>query len=129
MNLIVCIANNNGIMFNKRRVSKDALLIERLKGITKENKIYVSEYSKPLFDGFDNLVLSIENLTNNDFYFLEDEDYNGNIDKIIIYKWNRDYPADKYFDIDLSSYELISTQDFQGSSHDLITEEIYIKEN
>lgn len=129
MNLIVCIANNNGIMFNKRRVSKDALLIERLKGITKENKIYVSEYSKPLFDGFDNLVLSIENLTNNDFYFLEDEDYNGNIDKIIIYKWNRDYPADKYFDIDLSSYELISTQYFQGSSHDLITEEIYIKEN
>ena len=129
MNLIVCIANNNGIMFNKRRVSKDALLIERLKGITKENKIYVSEYSKPLFDGFDNLVLSIENLTNNDFYFLEDENYNGNIDKIIIYKWNRDYPADKYFDIDLSSYELISTQDFQGSSHDLITEEIYIKEN
>lgn len=129
MNLIVCIANNNGIMFNKRRVSKDALLIERLKGITKENKIYVSEYSKTLFDGFDNLVLSIENLTNNDFYFLEDEDYNGNIDKIIIYKWNRDYPADKYFDIDLSSYELISTQDFQGLSHDLITEEIYIKEN
>lgn len=129
MNLIVCIANNNGIMFNKRRVSKDALLIERLKGITKENKIYVSEYSKSLFDGFDNLVLSIENLTNNDFYFLENEDYNGNIDKIIIYKWNRDYPADKYFDIDLSSYELISTQDFQGSSHDLITEEIYIKEN
>ena len=76
-----------------------------------------------------NLVLSIDNLTNNDFYFLEDENYNGNIDKIIIYKWNRDYPADKYFDIDLSSYELISTQDFQGSSHDLITEEIYIKEN
>ena len=129
MILITCIDNSNGIMFNKRRVSKDALLIERLKGITKENKIYVSEYSKSLFDGFDNLVLSIENLTNNDFYFLENEDYNGNIDKIIIYKWNRDYPADKYFDIDLSSYELISTQDFQGSSHDLITEEIYIKEN
>lgn len=129
MILITCIDNSNGIMFNKRRVSKDALLIERLKGITKENKIYVSEYSKPLFDGFDNLVLSIEDLTNNDFYFLEDEDYTGNIDKIIIYKWNRDYPADKYFDIDLSSYELISTQDFQGSSHDLITEEIYIKEN
>lgn len=129
MILITCINNSNGIMFNKRRVSKDVLLIERLKGITKENKIYVSEYSKPLFDGFDNLVLSIEDLTNNDFYFLEDEDYTGNIDKIIIYKWNRDYPADKYFDIDLSSYELISTQDFQGSSHDLITEEIYIKEN
>ena len=129
MILITCINNSNGIMFNKRRVSKDTLLIERLKGITKENKIYVSEYSKPLFDGFDNLVLSNENLTNNDFYFLENEGYNGNIDKIIIYKWNRDYPADKYFDIDLSSYELISTQDFQGSSHDLITEEIYIKEN
>ena len=129
MILITCIDNRKGIMFNKRRVSKDALLIERLKGITKGNKIYVSEYSKPLFEGFDNLAFSIENLTNNDFYFLEDEDYNENIDKIIIYKWNRDYPADKYFNINLSNYKLISTQDFAGSSHDLITEEIYIKEN
>ena len=126
MNLIVCIANNNGIMFNKRRVSKDALLIERLKGITKENKIYVSEYSKSLFDGFDNLVLSIENLTNNDFYFLEDEDYNGNIDKIIIYKWNRDYPADLYFEIELSNWTMISSTDFVGSSHDKITKEVWV---
>lgn len=121
MILITCIDNSNGIMFNKRRVSKDALLIERLKGITKENKIYVSEYSKTLFDGFDNLVLSIEDLTNNDFYFLEDEDYTGNIDKIIIYKWNRDYPADKYFEIDLSNFKKVSKEEIIGNSHKKIT--------
>lgn len=128
MILIVCVDNRNGIMFNKRRVSKDTLLIERLKGFTKENKIYASKYSQKLFEGFTNLVFSKDTLTDNDFYFLEDEDYVGNINKIILYKWNRDYPADKYFTIDLSEFKLYSTIDFQGSSHDLITEEIYIKE-
>ena len=38
MILVVCVDDNNGIMFNKRRVSKDALLIERLMEIIGNNK-------------------------------------------------------------------------------------------
>ena len=129
MNLIVCIANNNGIMFNKRRVSKDALLIERLREITKNNKLYISEYSKELFNDFENIIQDISLLENEDYYFLEDENLPYlNFNKIIIYKWNRDYPADKFFDLNLSEYNKIKEEEFVGNSHEKITEIIYTKE-
>ena len=50
-------------------------------------------------------------------------------DEIIIYRWNSHYPADKYFDVDIQSlgYSLYSTEDFEGSSHERITEEKYRK--
>ncbi len=129
MTLIACIANNNGILFNKRRVSKDALLIERLREIINTNILYCSEYSKSLFSDFNNLTNDITSLTNDSFYFLEDENIPNIIfNKIIIYKWNRDYPADKFFEYDLSEYTLESQTDFKGNSHDLITELIYTKE-
>lgn len=130
MILVVCIANNNGIMFNKRRVSKDALLIERLKSKIGENKIYLSNYSKELFDGFNNITHNIEDIKETDFYFLEDEEIpNLKINEIIVYKWNRDYPADKFWELSLNEYTLISEEDFAGNSHERITEIIYTKEN
>jgi hypothetical protein len=68
----------------------------------------------------------------NDICFVEDcsvAAFEQKIKKIILYKWNRDYPADFYFDIPLSEHgwKLISSEDFVGSSHDKITEEIYVK--
>lgn len=130
MILVVCIANNNGIMFNKRRVSKDALLIERLKSKIGENKIYLSNYSKELFYDFNNITHNIEDIKETDFYFLEDEKIpNLKINEIIVYKWNRDYPADKFWELSLNEYKLISEEDFAGNSHERITEIIYTKEN
>ena len=51
----------------------------------------------------------------------------GNAEKIIIYKWNRLYPADVRFDIDLDGWKLKKTAEFAGSSHEKITKEVYIK--
>ena len=53
--------------------------------------------------------------------------YIEKIDNIIIYKWNRIYPSDLYFDIDIKNgqWKLIETEEFQGSSHEKITKEIY----
>lgn len=47
---IVTIDDNNGMMFNKRRQSKDIRLIERILDIAGTNRIWVSEYSSQLFD-------------------------------------------------------------------------------
>ena len=47
--------------------------------------------------------------------------------KIILYRWNRVYPADLYFDIDLKNWHIKESNDFAGSSHDKITEEVYVK--
>lgn len=51
----------------------------------------------------------------------------NDIEGVILYRWNRDYPADLFLDFDASLWKLRSTEDFAGSSHDKITEEIYCK--
>ena len=49
------------------------------------------------------------------------------VEEIIVYKWNRLYPADTYFNIDLTGWRLAETLDFEGSSHEKITREIYVR--
>lgn len=49
------------------------------------------------------------------------------IERIVIFRWNRTYPADRYFDLQLGSgqWHLVGTSEFAGHSHDLITMEVY----
>ena len=47
------------------------------------------------------------------------------IEKVILYHWNRDYPADVYFPVDLSVWKCVETKEFAGSSHEKITRERY----
>ena len=46
---------------------------------------------------------------------------------MILCHWNRDYPADMYFKMDLGSWKLAETQEYTGSSHEKITEERYVR--
>lgn len=47
------------------------------------------------------------------------------IEQIIVYWWNQTYPADVYLDLDLSQWERKERNEFSGTSHEKITEEIY----
>ena len=49
------------------------------------------------------------------------------ITQIVLYRWNRHYPADKKFPAELFAdrWTMISQRDFPGSSHERITEEVY----
>ena len=72
--------------------------------------------------------------TENGFCLVEDKllnNYINKINNIIIYKWNRIYPSDLYFDINLisNSWELLETKEFEGSSHEKITRIIYRRVN
>ena len=51
--------------------------------------------------------------------------YADKIEQIILYKWNRKYPADFKLDLELRNWELIEVLEFVGSSHERITREIY----
>ena len=64
-----------------------------------------------------------------DYCFVEDlslQEYENKISKLIIFKWNRVYPADRYFDISLEGWMLESIEEFEGSSHKLITKEVWV---
>ena len=128
MKLIVCLDDKNGMMFNKRRQSRDRVLIENVLELCKGEKLYTNEYSSKLFpENSVEVFDSIENV-GNEYCFAENFTVNEeNIEEIIVYKWNRLYPADTYFNIDLAGWNLTETVDFEGSSHEKIRREIYVR--
>lgn len=139
MNIIICLDDNNGMMFNKRRQSQDRILRADLKEFIKDKDLYMNNYSYKLYKDIDNGNIKVsenflEQCTENDFCLVEDKllnNYINKINNIIIYKWNRIYPSDIYFDINLTSnsWELLETKGFEGSSHEKITRIIYRRVN
>lgn len=139
MNIIICLDDDNGLMFNKRRQSQDRILRADLKEFIKDKDLYMNNYSYKLYKDIDNGNIKVsenflEQCTENDFCLVEDKllnNYINKINNIIIYKWNRIYPSDLYFDINLTSnsWELLETKEFEGSSHEKITRIIYRRVN
>lgn len=131
MKLIVCVDSDNGMMFNNRRQSRDKALIEDIYKLIGDKKLWINNFSKELFDEERiNLIIDeeFEKTSLDDFCFIENislKKLKEKADEIIIYNWNRKYPADMYFDIMLDGFELKSEIDIKGSSHDKITQRIY----
>ena len=130
MTIIVCVDDRMGIAFNKRRQSRDRIVCQNITQTVAGSHIGMDEKSVKLFDDMDINIVTGEDALKCDNYFLEfDQAYieGANIDKLIIYRWNRHYPSDRYFDIELDAFSLIETTEFPGSSHELITKEVYVK--
>ena len=117
--------------FNHRRQSRDrrvyADIVENLGG----GKLYLEEASAPLFDSSAPLVISDNPAAEagfGDACFLEHPPIRpllvfSNI--LVIYRWNRIYPADERLDFRPEEDRLLSRIDFPGFSHEKITREIY----
>ena len=134
MKLIICIDDNGGLMFNRRRQSRDRNVIADMLSMTKGQKLYVDGYSRKLFEDFDadNVIYDCLDASEEDFCFVEDESANKlaeSANEIVIYHWNRAYPKDITFSVDLDSlcFHLESTEEFEGYSHEKITKEIFKK--
>lgn len=137
MNLILTVDDKGGLAFNKRRQSRDKSVIsDAIKLAERENcKLVCSQYSIELFDGFDfePEILSLDEVPMKAYsdliYFLESQSLESfvNFDKVIVYKWNRVYPADVKVNLDqlLADFDLEETVEFEGNSHECITREIW----
>lgn len=126
MILVVALDNSNGMMFNFRRQSKDRVLIDDLMNRLGNDKLFVNDFS---FDLFEEKYSSSVTVCDNpleaagigDYCFVENMDvtpYKDKIEKLLIYKWNRDYPGDVFFPFDIHNTNVLC--EFQGSSHDNI---------
>lgn len=135
MVLITCVDEKNGMLFNNRRQSRDRILIDHICKLIGDRKLWVNSFSKELFESQknNNLITDddfINKINKDEFCFIENISpvtLVDKIDRIILYNWNRAYPADRYFDIQLENWILQSEKDFVGSSHEKITERIYIR--
>ena len=80
MKLIVCLSEDSGMMFNRRRQSRDRVLCEDVVKTVRERggMLYLSPYSAPLFDGMATAEARVSetylaDAGENDFCFCERE--------------------------------------------------------
>ena len=86
----------------------------------------MDERSCRLFDGMELTIA--ESAEQADGFFLEfsaPSELQKKPEHIILYHWNRHYPSDLKFDLTMDGYKLNETVEFEGSSHEKITKEVY----
>ena len=126
MNVIVCLSNDNGLLFNDRRVSKDINIFNDIFKYT--NTLYVDKFSMDMIDYY-NLndkvkVFNINDVEKGAYYFNEVFTNINNVEKLIVYSFNRSYPHDLDFNIN-DNLILDNEEDLIGNSHDVITKRVY----
>ncbi|MBQ8851958.1 MAG: ribonuclease Z [Oscillibacter sp.] len=133
MILIVCLDDKNGMAFNRRRQSQDALAREKLLSLAGGAPSWMNAYSAKQFGEAPSLRVEEDFLAKagpGEYAFAEFPPlapYAKAVERICVIRWNRAYPADAKLDIPLQPglWDLVKSEDFPGSSHDKLTLEIY----
>ena len=129
MNIAVCIDDRGGMLFNRRRQSRDSILLEKL--VKKTTKLYILPFSEKMMASFGIPYVVVSDpcdVPKGETLFVENCSVAAllpHASTLTVYKWNREYPGDFFLDLDLSKMLLASTEEFAGKSHEKITEEIY----
>jgi hypothetical protein len=130
MKLIICVAGNGGIAFHHRRQSRDEKVCKDILEIA-ESELYVSAYSSELFAGSSGVHVCEDVSTLGEQYYFSERQMpdvkEEDISEVVLYHWNREYPSDVFFDLDLSKFQLRDTREFPGKSHDRIRREVWTK--
>ena len=135
MTLYFCLDDRNGLAFNHRRQSRDSAVLGDIQA-NLEGNLLIDPISCKLVEAAGiPWCLAPESLPEESAglsYFVEDRqpgDWVQQADKVVVYRWNRHYPADRWFDVDLNTmgFTLEETMEFPGTSHRKITREVYVK--
>lgn len=97
-------------------------------------RIWMNEYSSELFRTYSgDISVSerfLEEAGEEEYCFVENvpiQEYKDEIQTVVLYRWNRKYPADIRFAIDLSRWKMVECVEFSGHSHEKITKEVYVR--
>ena len=133
MILVVCVDDRYGMRFNNRRQSSDRAITDKILELLEGKRIWMEHYSESLFPGSSQLCIDndfLQRASLGDYCFVERFDVEGYLnraEKIVLFCWNRKYPADLYFPQYLltNDWRLVETLDFTGTSHEKITMKVY----
>lgn len=130
MTLSFCLDDRGGLLFNGRRLSRDANLLADLSAA---GPVTVDAFSEKLLAsaGIPFLIAG-EQIPSDARFFLENRDPDTLIplaDTVVIYRWNRHYPSDVRWEKNPADFgfTLSETSEFPGKSHETITKEVYVK--
>lgn len=127
MTLILWVGKNGEMMFNRRRCSSDREVIADIQAMYDPSEIRLSAYSSPLFPGAK--VISDLSEAGESVLFLEDLPLNAALvqaRKLIVYRFDRVYPADVRLVIP-RDFHMTESWEFAGFSHEKIAREVYEK--
>ena len=136
MTVFICTDDRGGMMFNKRRQSRDKRVIEDVIRTADDGAIYITDYSESLFAESETSVIAVSDpmasAGKGSYAFIENiplAKYADKITRLIVYRWNRLYPSDVSMDINPKEIglKLKNKRDFTGTSHDRITREEYAR--
>lgn len=128
MKIILCLDDNNGMLFNNRRQSRDSVLTDDIFNDLKGERLNILPFSQQLFSSYESNVNIVSDVEADGVYFIENLDitpFLEDIDEIIVYRWNRVYPSDFSCNADFSQFTVKSEAELQGSSHEKISKIIY----
>lgn len=136
MEVIVCLDDRGGMSFNHRRQSRDRTVIEDICRLLGARPLWMDTRSQTLFTG--TLCAAsvhaspafLDEAPEEAVCFVEEAaltPYVERIERLVIYRWNRHYPADVYFDLSLETWRLVHRDEWQGYSHERITKEEYCR--
>ena len=133
MILIACVDDRWGMLFNHRRQSRDNAVIAEILKLSAGERLWMNHYSRGLFPSNAHICEDdhfLMNAAQRDYCFVEDCDiapYLCRVHKIVLFFWNRSYPADLYFPKEAldSDWSVNYSLDFSGSSHEKITLRVY----
>jgi len=135
MTLYFCLDDRKGMLFNHRRQSRDRAVMEDIRSGL-EGELLIDPISRKIVETaqipYSYAPSEITEQMQGCHFFVEERlpgDWVSLASTVVCYRWNRRYPADLYFDIDLSAmgFVLSETVDFPGKSHETITREVYVK--
>ena len=111
----------------------DCVLREKLLEIVGGSRLLMSSYSAKQFENTESIVVDDDFLNNageGDFCFVENVEITSEkVEAFYIFNWNRKYPGDLFFSVDLKAegFKKEKKEEFKGNSHDKITLEVYSK--
>lgn len=129
MTTAITLEDRNGRSFWGKRLSSDREILRKL--ITMSRTVYTDKYSYAhIPDGENgNFIIADKNkvLESDSLYWTEIGDIPEETDQLIVFRWNRNYGADRFYNPLDHGWKMISSEDFPGYSHDKITMETYRK--
>ena len=136
MKLIVCLDDDNGMLFLGRRQSMDRCVREQILDLAKDGCLWMNAYTAKQFDQLPEFARICEDplacAGEEDYCFAENLNLRKAfpvIEKLIVFRWNRRYPSNQKFPWDLVPVDFIclDRMDFRGFSHECITREVYAR--
>lgn len=136
MVIVACIDKSGNIALNTNGQLNHIIFLVRLKVVSNEALLYMNSNSNLQFGFYPMIMVDDDflDIAEEDSYcFVEDTDitpYINRIDKIILYKWNKNFSSKFKFDTSiLDNFSIVSNKCFYGETFLKISEEIYEKNN